>query len=67
MQCVNCKSEYADVDFGQSIYFLDECCELVCLQCLKEAIKKSYPDVKCPKKDCKGKIADYEVRSILGA
>lgn len=23
MKCVSCKSEHADVEFGQSIYFLD--------------------------------------------
>ncbi len=58
MKCVNCKSEHADVDFGQSIFFLDECCDLVCSKCLKEVILKSYPDVKCPNKGCKGKLAD---------
>ena len=66
MKCVSCKSEHADVEFGQSIYFLDQCCELVCSKCLKEAIEKGYPDVKCPNKGCKAKVAEYEIRSILG-
>jgi hypothetical protein len=38
----------------------------VCNKCLKEAIKKSYPEVKCPNKGCKGKVAEYEIKSILG-
>ncbi len=45
---------------------MDECCELVCKACLKAAIKENYPDVKCPNKQCKGKLQDFEVKSILG-
>ena len=34
------------------VNFLEECFHVVCKDCLLEAIKVSYPEVKCPHEEC---------------
>jgi IBR domain, a half RING-finger domain len=45
---------------------LDSCCHLLCTDCIKGKIKASYPDVVCPVKSCGIKLANAEIRLILG-
>ena len=64
--CVKCGTNFGDAEQHQ-ILFLEECCHVVCKICLKAAITASFPEeVFCPGQDCEAKLADYEVRDVLG-
>ena len=45
---------------------MELCGHQVCKDCVKEAVKITYPDTKCPCDNCEQKILDAEIRQAMG-
>ena len=65
MVCAVCQEVFKEDNF-EDLMFMESCGHQVCKPCLKETVKLSYPDTKCPCDNCDMKIFDAEIRIAMG-
>ncbi len=66
MECSSCNMKFDELSFHQ-IFFMEECCHIVCKRCIVGIINENFPDeVKCPSRDCERIIQNFEIQGILG-